>query len=294
MEINMPTTLSIIDADRVNIVKRIFRRILPNPPKVEKVYVEGITLKKITYKKRNDKIAWKKIANIVKEDSKYVLCSENVRVPITYGIQRFASNKLSRRLCENAAISVIENINVKPSDIAISLYDPRAAYSDLLDILLQYSAQIRVVSNNINFYEEESARLMEEYGVTVLITDNILSLDNSDIMIAPDKIRINLGLSKNTFVFTAEEPGVDLGCNIISKYRINTPIKYKSLIPDYIEDEYLLSYLYSELKIYELGSLVPVYCVLGRSIKTVDKIAEELENMVENAWLAWQENANFI
>ena len=282
MEISMPVALSIINENKVNVVKRIFRCILPNTPKVEKIQAEGVTLKNITYKKRSGKIPWKKISNIVKEDSKYVLCSEDIRVPITYGIQRFASNKLSRRLCENAVISAIESANIRPSDIVISLYDPRAAYSDLLDILLQYSAQIKVVSNNMVFYEEESLRLMEEYGVTVLTTDNISSLDNSNIIIAPDKIRVNLELSKDTFVFTAEEPGVNLGCNVVSGYKVNTPLKYKVLIPDYIEDEYFLSYLYSELKVYELGSMVPVYCVSGGQTKTIKEISEELENLIED------------
>ena len=187
---------------------------------------------------------------------------------------------MNRCLCENTFIAVLKNLNVKPTDFSVSLYDPRAAYADILDTILQYSAQVKVVSNNIRFYEEESARLMERYGVTVLTTDNILSLNNSDIIVAPDKIRTDLKLSKDTFVFTAEEPGINLGCTVIDDYKVNTPIEYKPLIPNYIEDEYLLSYLYSELKIYELSDLVPVYCISEGKAKTIKEISEELETLI--------------
>ena len=280
MEINMPTTLNITNMNEVNVFKRLFKYIIPNPPKIEEKKVGEITLKSINYKVKNSKIPWKKISNIIRKNSKYVLCSENIKIPITYGIQRFTSNKLNRCLCENTFIAVLKNLNVKPTDFSVSLYDPRAAYADILDAILQYSAQVKAVSNNIRFYEEESARLMERYGVTVLTTDNILSLNNSDIIVAPDKIRTDLKLSKDTFVFTAEEPGINLGCTVIDGYKVNTPIEYKPLIPNYIEDEYLLSYLYSELKVYELSDLVPVYCISEGKAKTIKEISEELETLI--------------
>lgn len=272
----MPVVLRIIDEPQTNAVKKFFKIFIPNRPKVEKLEAEGVNLKSITYSKRNNKIPWKKISKIIREDSEYVLCNKGIRVPAIYGIQRFSSNELYRHLCENAVISVLDNLNINPSKINIALYDPRAAYSDLLEILLQYSSQISVVSNHIEFYENESTELMEEYGVAVLVSDNISSLDESHLVIAPDKVRVNLGLPNNTVLFTAEEPGLNLGCVVISGYKVNTPIKYKKLIPEDMEDEYFLSYLYSENKLYELATLIPVYCILDNRAKTINEISEVL------------------
>ena len=83
---------------------------------------------------------------------------------------------------------------------------------------------------------------------------------------------MNLNLSEDAIVFTAEPSSIDLNCNVIDKYKVNMPIKYKILVPDYIEDEYFLSYLYSEYKLYDLGLLVPVYCIVGNQVKSISTL----------------------
>lgn len=273
----MPVVLRIINEPKTNAIKKFFKIFIPNRPKVEELEVEGINLKNITYCKRNSKIPWKRISKIIKEDSKYVLCDKSIKLPAIYGVYRFTSNELYRHLCKNAVISVLDNLRLNSSKINIALYDPRAAYSDLLEILLKYSSQVAVISNHIEFYENKSTRLMKDYDAAILVSDNISLLDGNHLVVAPDKVRVNLGLSSNTVLFTAEKPGLNLDCTVISGYKVNTPIKYKKLIPEDMEDEYFLSYLYLENKIYELASLIPIYCVLEKGVKTINEISEELD-----------------
>lgn len=272
MKSNISVSLKIIDAPKLKLIKKIFIKFIPNRPKVKEVESEGIISRDITYKKRDEKINWKKISDIIKKDSNYVLCDKKIRIPAIFGIQRFSSNKLYRRFCQNAALHVIENMEVNKKELKVTVYDPRGAYLELVEKLLCHLDQLQIVSNNIDYYEAVREKLIEEYKVNILLNDNILSVSDSNIVIAPDKIRVNLNLSEDAIVFTAEPSSIDLNCNVIDKYKVNMPIKYKILVPDYIEDEYFLSYLYSEYRLYDLGLLVPVYCIVGNQVKSISTL----------------------
>ena len=257
--INMLTVLNIEDKKPKNLVqaiKAIFRPYIIN---AEIRNAGGISVADISYIRKRGDIRFNKIYEYCIGSSKTILCDKNISLKGT-PFRRFEGFELNKKLLENFICDILENSETDPAQLSISYYDPDADSPAFAERLLKYSSKLTVVSNMPRFYENESDRLLNEYGVSMIVSNSLDRLYPCDILIAPCKIKRPLPSVPSTPVFTVHRPLVAVPGNIITGYDIEIPEKYKPLKPDSTDKDYFLSGLYSLCAAHDIGALIPHSC----------------------------------
>lgn len=67
----------------------------------------------------------------------------------------------------------------------LGVIDPEAAHTDLLFPLLRHYTSVRVVTGNLERYEQAAARMMEELGAPVLVGSAVSLLEGCVLILAP-------------------------------------------------------------------------------------------------------------
>ena len=110
------------------------------------------------------------------------------------------------------------------------------------------------------FYEKEAARISDNSGAAVLVSNNLSDLIPCDILIAPDVIRKNIPSYESSLIFTCAEPTVSLCGNIIYTYPSDFPQEITELCPEGIDIGCFLSAVFILYKQKQLGKLIPHSC----------------------------------
>ena len=278
----MLTVLTVTQNRSKRVLKRLWSRIKPNSPKAKVLSKAGVLLLQITVTQENrcKQIPVKKIKKMLGRGTREVLCRQDLSLPIDCGFHRYTSSLFMRRLCENGVLVALKEANCIPSSINVSLYDPKAIHSDMAEYLLRHCGSLRIITNHTDFYHRESDRLMEEYGASILVGDQMDWLSTCHVLVAPDKIRKRLQISPSTIVFTGEKPAVDIRGELYYRYKASLPEKYEELLPKELEPEYFMSALYELEKIHELGCLVPEYFVSNESCVSLEEISKHIKKSV--------------
>lgn len=254
----MITTLSIIDDAPNTIYKRIRYMIKSNVPQCDILCYSNLEFRRIKYNYTNKKIPWRKIINLIEDKDKSILCGSNIDIPKNIGIKRYESKLFMKRLCENAALKYIKKNRFDPRMIRVALIDKGGKYRDILEKVVMFAGDIRVVTDFPDLYLEQIDILMEKYGASILINS---SISESDIVICPDKIENKIRLKKRAVVFTSESVKLPLNGTIYYDYKVSLPKDLINIIPDDLEPEYFLSALYDKYKMHKLGEIIPIYCL---------------------------------
>lgn len=255
----MLTILTIDKSIETNILKRAFNYFFRNNPNSEILNYGDFKIKHINFIQKNKKIPWKKIKNIANGDIDNLICDENISLPVEKGFNRYYSPIFKRRLCENAALVALNKANVR--NIIITLYDVRAVYLDMPELLAPFCSELKIITNNVDIYESAIENLNKQHKTNIFISSSISNMYPSDVIVAPEKIKKSFKIDQNTVVFTSEKPIAPLNGIVYNDYNINIPNKFKDLKKFGLKNEYVFSALYAETNMYELGSLVPCSCI---------------------------------
>ena len=226
-----------------------------------------------------NKIPWKKIKSRFGGNVEDILCKQNVYLPIEYGFSRYNSIFFMRRLCENAALVALEKAKVNKTKLKISLYDPRCAHHDMAELLLPYCCELKIITNNVSFYEKEVFRLNQEYDTPICVSDLACNIYPCNVIVSPDKIKKKLKMDSTTIVFTSEKPVVKLDGLVYDDYKVALPKRFKELECLDLKNEYLLSALYDKENDYQLGSIVPNYCGVNGNMVSLQKVSKNIKQL---------------
>lgn len=276
----MITALTIKEEIPKGLCGRVGAFFKPNPP-VPTLSTIGDTLAvlHVEYGRKRKKIAWDKIEKELGNGKKEVLYSGDI--PLPKGLKRYRSHALMHRMAENAALEALSRLKLPPYRLRLGLFDPDGLNDGMLRLLLPFSSCINAVSGNMKAYIDRADEIMEESGAFISVHKSIGCLESCHVVIAPEKIRMELPLSDNTVVFTGEKPAVSVRGVVFDRYTLSLPQKYEQIRPASISREYFACALYDKGRQYEIGSLIPQGCVCAGKPMPMDEVCRFVKTQCE-------------
>ena len=100
------------------------------------------------------------------------------------GVKVYRSSFFREILLFNSAVSLLEKGGYDPSVTLITLIDKKGFLSSQTERLIPLAGEIRVVTDNVRAYERTAGRVMEEYGLSLLVSDKLSSIPERGIIIS--------------------------------------------------------------------------------------------------------------
>ena len=273
----MLTALTVVNKWEKNFIKRIFSYIKGNKINVDVNEVRGVVLRHITYINRRGKINWSEIDKFVGIQRNHLLCSEYLKLPKSMGYKRFYSEDFLQRLCTNMALYILSKTE-NPQDLKVCLYDINGDSADILIKLLELCPETRVVTQNLDLYSKQGDMILEETGISPLVSCSTDCLEDCDLLIAPCTIAEELPISSKTVTLTCHSPLVEQKGAIYFRYHFKMPNKFEALKPQELTDLYFASALYTKARQHQLGSIVPMLCSNYASGARIESICTYFNN----------------
>ena len=240
--------------------------------RVEHLYCDSAAVKNVVYERRRGKVMKPSLDRFIGCERGRVLCREGLSLPAGY--RRFFSRELSRRLCENAALYLLQRSGGVHT--AVTLVDDSGDSVSLCAYLADCTDDLRIVTANTGIYLDEADRLLDERGAVMRVCPDISDLRDSDIIIAPEKLSRRFICSPDAVILSGEEPELTPDAPVIRDYYFPLPEKYRAIKPAYLDDMYFASAMYTLAGDHALGSEVFTRCCDGVSLHTRMSLAEKL------------------
>ena len=255
----MLTVLNVEKQTSKNLKNKISSLIIRDKIDGEIKDAAGISVLYINYCLRRGNINFEKIYNECIGRTKTILCSEDLNLFNTR-FKRFNDNSFKIKMMENYIRCILDKADPDPAGTIITYYDKKAEHPGFITDLLKYTSNLNILTEMPKFYENEAARINNEYGVNISVYDCKESISLKGIVVSPDEINIPLRTTGMTVVFTTEEPKATVPGNVITDYKFIFPDEYKELIDEKTDKTYFLSALYSIYGIEKLGDIIPFCC----------------------------------
>ena len=253
-----------------------------NRIRVENMYCDAVVLNCITYERWRGRVNWTSVDRFVRSNRGEILCREGTELPAARGYRRFTSDELSRRLCENAALYLIANVDFP--HVGVALIDDTGDHAGLCAYLADTTDRLAVVTREPRLYLDEADRILAEKGAVINVCKSVNSLKNADLVIAPARIERDLHCAADAVILSASEPVVTQNAPVIYDYHFDLPGKYRELKPDFLDEQYFASAMYSLAGAHELGSSVFRRCTDGRTIHTRQSLLDLLKRRCKGSW----------
>ncbi len=266
----MLTALTIKDYSVKKSRFKLFKRDKTN---LEVVEYNGVRIVHIIYSKYNKNINWNKIKVLAGNEKNNILCSADIAIPKNSGIKRYYTNTLKERISENTALEVIKRCSNSFTGLKVGLYDPNANKKELIPTLIKYTDNITVVTNATDEYYQVYKQTIADTGAVLILKQSVSALKNCNIVIAPERIKVQLPVDDNTVIFTSSKPAICQSGRVFTSYVVILNESYKEIKPHSLSDEYFAQALYDKGKQYRLGTLLPILCISEFGNSTIDEIS---------------------
>lgn len=100
------------------------------------------------------------------------------------GIKTYTSSYFRELLLFNSAVSLFRQTVTEPAGTLITLIDKRGVLHTQADRLVSFAGEIRVITDNVRAYEARAARLMEEYGLSLFVSNKLTAIPERGIIIS--------------------------------------------------------------------------------------------------------------
>ena len=112
---------------------------------------------------------WELIESACRRTFNRVLLPQGVHVPDGIRITAPALPRFERRVLCETACEIAKRSGLALYRRVLGLVDPSGELSGLLPGLLRYYSLVKVVTGNLDLYEKESRRMMDELGAPVIV-----------------------------------------------------------------------------------------------------------------------------
>lgn len=249
-------------------------KLLGNKMKVEIRQAGNIQIKCVEYINRTGRTNYNKLDKIIGAQRNRLLCPHDTILSKELGYRRFESSEFKRRLCTNTAISLLSLTT--NSSISVGLLDMDASFALLPKYLLKYTDNVVVVTNEQDIYSEVAESLLHDTGAPIRLSKTVRSLDLCDLIIAPNGLEPNINAKPDSLVLTDRKPQKTLAATTIYGYDIELSDELDFLRPQWLDKTYFASALYTLGRIYDLGAVVPAYCLSSDKIHTISSLTSLL------------------
>ena len=234
----------------------------------------------MTYEHYRGKVNWTSIDRFVKAQRNRVLCAPDMEIASNSGYKRFVSSELSRRMCENAALYLLRTIG--NPQIKVVLVDDDGDHAGLCEYLAEYCDPVNVLSEATQIYAAQAEYLLNEKGAALKLCRDMGCLKDADLIIAPWRLEEALPCPSNALILTGEAPAVKQNAVAVYEYFFDLPSKFREICPDFLDEMYFASALYTMAGARELGSEVFTRCGDGVTVHTRGSLIEVLKNRLRS------------
>ena len=257
-------------------IKGALNQLRRNRIRVEHLYCDAAAVRSVVYERCHGKIGWAGVERFIGGERTRLLCREGIPLPSERGYRRFTSDELQKRLCENAAVFLLNHSDA--DRVSVALMDDTGDHMSLCTYLADLTDRLCIVTRSPQLYLGEADRMLEEKGAVIRISKSCTPLKCADLIIAPARIERDLGCSPDAVILSAAEPTVAQNAPVIFDYSIELPQKYRSVKPDYLDEMYFAAAMYSLAGAHELGTSIFRRCTDGKTIHTRMSLLELLKN----------------
>ncbi len=234
---------------------------------------DHIQFRYINIMKKNQKIPWNKVNKLLQNSKSDILCADNISLPDELEEKKYEPILFKKILCQNAAIETLKKANISDTSLKVSLLDFDGSCYEFLKRLVPFSNQIRVITKNVAVYTSQAELLMEQFGVSILISDSLSWISPCNVIIAPNKITTHLPITSKCVVFTGSKNSVPVKGIVCNSYSLDTPDEYIDLIPNQIDNKSFLGLIMEKYNIEHLKFSIPNLCLSDGVAYTIDNIS---------------------
>ncbi len=272
----MLTALTIKNAETDKWYKKILNLIRGNSIIVNIKSARGVVLRDIVYISRNGEVDWYALDAEIGAQRNHLLCDDSIVFPKNMGFRRFENIQFKIQLTCNLAVYTLSKLKGEIPDIKVGLFDADALCTGVLDELVNYCGDVRVVSDCTEVYRNLSEKITASTGAAVAVSESREALADCSLVIAPAQINECLPVSGGAIVLTSFAPTVCVTGLVYFDYHFRMPNMFDRIKPDSLSCEYFAGALYTKGRQYELGSIVPTTCSNFTSSQTPRSICDYL------------------
>lgn len=278
----MLTALTIEDKRQKKIRAKLKNRIKGNVLLVRKKTAGQVKLLHFHYIYRTGKINWEEIFAALSPKPCSLLYKEKWEIPLKADKFIYRGNSFAKRLAENAGIAVLEYLKEGSKEIVVGVLDKTAKSRELVELLLQFTGNLIVVSDKRGEYEQLNESMLNKYGVAFSLEEETSKLACCHMIIAPQKIKTPVFLKSNTIVFCGSPPGCSLCAMVFDSYSVTLPEMYKQIKPQGLAEEYFAQALFEQENQYFLENYIPDLCYRNGIGSTIEEIGNIIHSRVKN------------
>lgn len=212
----------------------------------EKIITERIPLPeneyfyKLKVPAHKGRIPYDKIRKIASGVNDGLIFPESFIPPEEEGMKLYSPKYFKEMMLFNSAVFMLEKSVFEPTQTVITLIDKKGVLAGEISRLVKYAAEIRVVTDNTRPYEIVSRKILEQCGLSILVSSMLSSISREGIIISP-KIS-EIPLSFKGIVITGERRFLPFA-RVLTGTGISTDEFYRSLCPLNIPEREFLSAL---------------------------------------------------
>ncbi len=99
-------------------------------------------------------------------------------------LKRYSSTYFRDIILFNSAASQIEKSVFNPSETLITLIDKKGVLHSHIDRLVCLAGEIKIITDNVKCYERKAKKIMEEYGLSLIVSDKLSAIPETGIIIS--------------------------------------------------------------------------------------------------------------
>ena len=100
------------------------------------------------------------------------------------GIKAYSPSFFREMLLFNSAVSQLRRSAFNPADTLITLIDKKGVLHTEVHRLVSLAGEIKVITDNVRAYGTQAARLMDEYGLSLFISNRLSAIPERGIIIS--------------------------------------------------------------------------------------------------------------
>ncbi len=216
------------EKDFFSIVRERFN---PTKPVISSIAVRsGAPFFTVTVKKTKNGVPWQSVKTMCGRLSQRLLVAGDEALPDGYGMDLFEPSALPAKLILNCAVEAFSRCEAQAARLSVCIVDRKGVLSNIIDGLVMHASTIKIVTDKLSLYSLTASDIMERFGATLIIDDNISLAKNCTAVITTD---ISLLEGSERGVIFAPQCRHNTGYhNVVTGERIVMPEEYVRLNPE--------------------------------------------------------------
>lgn len=180
---------------------------------------------------RKGKPDWDAVARLTRPLTRYLLTPVGMEPPEHLGFAPTVFNEFERRVLLQCACDLVNDNRIPLFRRILGLYDPQGELAEDLLYLLHHYTSVRVVSHNLEAYQESADLVMEELGAPVMLGEEPSDFSDCILLLCPGDVAEALPLLPACPVLAGGIFADFQGCNVFSAPRVSANSPHISQLP---------------------------------------------------------------